>query len=93
MFTPRAVEQELSDSKQAITAAKQEMSTLAAELDEMAAKHERDRRLLEAQVRTNHNTASSGHMTSILIPDWLVGEGPAEDQPGGHMRVLQQLQP
>ena len=64
-----------------------------AELDEMAAKHERDRRLLEAQVRTNHNTASSGHMTSILIPDWLVGEGPAEDQPGGHMRVLQQLQP
>ena len=51
MFPPRAVEQELSDSNeqlsssvvtnQAITAAKrkmeQEMATLAAELDEMAA--------------------------------------------------------
>ena len=71
------MEQELSDSNQAITSAKQEMSTLAAELDEMAAKHERDRRLLEAQVRTNHNTAS-GHMTSILIPDWLAGEGPGD---------------
>ena len=42
-----------------------------------ASQHERDRRLLEAQVRTNHNPAS-GHMTSILISDWLAGEGPGD---------------
>ena len=42
-----------------------------------ASQHERDRRLLEAQVRTNHNTASR-HVISILIPDWLAGEGPGD---------------
>ena len=36
------MEQELWDSNQAITAAKQEMSTLATELDEMAAKAEQE---------------------------------------------------